>query len=231
MMTLQDKNDVLRDALMSINKINVRFFRDTIGASKEEKYDCGKTAFDDIAKVVASVVRRDLFGGDLPAGTCFTPEAARERFGRYLSVPALGMQFRRYRSANTTILVATWRDDVNSHVYVLRVERDGDTPNCGWRATATNDGHIVFQLRTKSRSNCENLALSAMKRYLKRGHRKTYRTIAKAKEESKMNAETTKKLHALVRLCNEIIAEPDTAAKNAQIIKDGLLSLCKKEEK
>lgn len=46
-----------------------------------------------------------------------------------------------------------------------------------------------------------------------------------------MNAETTKKLHALVRLCNEIIAEPDTAAKNAQIIKDGLLALCKSENR
>ena len=44
-----------------------------------------------------------------------------------------------------------------------------------------------------------------------------------------MNAETTKKLHALVRLCNEIIAEPDTAAKNAQIIKDELLALCESE--
>lgn len=44
-----------------------------------------------------------------------------------------------------------------------------------------------------------------------------------------MNAETTKKLHALVRLCNEIIAEPDTAAKNAQIIKTELLALCKSE--
>lgn len=41
-----------------------------------------------------------------------------------------------------------------------------------------------------------------------------------------MNAETTKKLHALVRLCNEIIAEPDTAAKNAWIIKAELLALC-----
>ena len=97
------------------------------------------------------------------------------------------MQFRRYRSANTTILVATWRDqkECNSHVYVLRVERDGDTPNCGWRATATNDGHVVFQLRTKNRSNCEHFAFSAMKRYLKRGHRRTYRTIAKAKKEEK----------------------------------------------
>lgn len=40
-----------------------------------------------------------------------------------------------------------------------------------------------------------------------------------------MNAETTKKLHALVRLCNEIIAEPDTAAKNAQAIKAELIKL------
>ena len=112
-------------------------------------------------------------------------EEARERFGKFLSIPALGIQFRRYRSANTTILVATWRDDFNSHVYVLRVERDGDSPNCGWRATATNDGHVVFQLRTKNRSNCEQFAFSAMKRYLKRGHRRTYRTIAKAKKEEK----------------------------------------------
>ena len=104
---------------------------------------------------------------------------------KFLSIPAPGIQFRRYRSANTTILVATWRDDFNSHVYVLRVERDGDTPNCGWRATATNDGHVVFQLRTKNRSNCEQFAFSAMKRYLKRGHRRTYRTIAKAKKEEK----------------------------------------------
>ena len=91
----------------------------------------------------------------------------------------------RARHPVSPILVATWRDDFNSHVYVLRVERDGDTPNCGWRATATNDGHTIFQLRTKSRSNCEQFAFSAMKRYLKRGHRRTYRTIAKAKKEEK----------------------------------------------
>ena len=193
MMTLQDKNDVLRDALMSISRITARGFRDAIGASEEEKYDCHKSAFDEIAKVVTSVVRRDLFGDEPPKKSWVasevdrkrTPDEARERFGKFLSIPALGMQFRRYRSANTTILVATWRDqkECNSHVYVLRVERDGDTPNCGWRATATNDGHVVFQLRAKCRSNCEHFAFSAMKRYLKRGHRRTYRTIAKAKEE------------------------------------------------
>ncbi|MBQ6136053.1 MAG: hypothetical protein IJI73_01650 [Kiritimatiellae bacterium] len=100
-------------------------------------------------------------------------------FAKFLSLPELGIQFRRYRSANMTRLIATWRDDVNDHVYEISVLRDGDSPNCGWRALATNDGRNVFQLRTKNRTNCEHFALSAMKRYLKRGHRKTYRTLAK----------------------------------------------------
>ena len=102
-----------------------------------------------------------------------------EGFAKFLSLPELGIQFRRYRSANMTKLIGTWRDDVNDHVYEISVLRDGDSPNCGWRALATNDGHNVFQLRAKCRSNCERFALSAMKHYLKRGHRKTYRTIAK----------------------------------------------------
>lgn len=105
-----------------------------------------------------------------------------EGFAKYLSVPTLGIRFARHKSKALTTLAATWRDDVNDHIYEVRVQPDGDTPSCGWRATATNDGHAVFQLRTKNRSNCEHFALSAMKRYLKRGHRRTYRTIAKAKE-------------------------------------------------
>ena len=100
-------------------------------------------------------------------------------FAKFLSLPELGIQFRRHKSANMTKLIATWRDDANDHVYEISVQRDGDSPNCGWRALATNDGHNVFQLRTKNRTNCEHFALSAMKRYLKRDHRKTYRTIAK----------------------------------------------------
>lgn len=140
---------------------------------------------DSIATRLEQLVKDGFYVTPEAARKFAEEEEARERFGKFLSIPALGIQFRRYRSANTTILVATWRDDFNSHVYVLRVERDGDSPNCGWRATATNDGHVVFQLRTKNRSNCEQFAFSAMKRYLKRGHRRTYRTIAKAKKEGK----------------------------------------------
>lgn len=222
-MNLNEKNFVLALALDDINYIVTENAGNNPGDVKKQ-YDCNKAAFDQIAKVIANAMRLDLIGGDLPAGTYFTPEAvrkfaeeqskkdeglsfedapnlnevlrnppfkagaeeeARERFGKFLSIPELGIQFRRHKSANMTKLIATWRDDVNDHVYEISVQRDGDSPNCGWRALATNDGHNVFQLRTKNRHNCEHFALSAMKRYLKSGHRKTYRTIAKAKKEEK----------------------------------------------
>lgn len=182
MMTLQEKNEVLRNAFLSIDRAAVRFFRDALGASEEEKYDTGKATFDEVVKAVASVVRLDCFGDAPPKGTCLTPDAE-TGFAKFLSCPELGIQFRRYRSANMTKLIAPWRDDANDHVYEVSVQRDGDSPNCGWWAFATNDGHNVFKLHTKNRTYCEHFALSAIKCYLKRGHRKTYRTLAKAKEE------------------------------------------------
>ena len=169
MMTLKEKNKVLGEALSSINIITASFCRTADGASEEEKYDRGKTAFYEISKEIANVMRRDLFGDEPPM----------TGFAKFLSLPELGIQFRRHKSANMTKLIATWRDDVNDHVYEISVQRDGDSTNCGWRALALNDGHNVFQLRTKNRHNCEHFALAAMKRYLKRGHRKTYRTLAK----------------------------------------------------
>jgi hypothetical protein len=189
-MTLKERNDMLRLALDNINYIvteNAGNNPDDV----EKQYDCNAFAFDAICKVVANCVRAGLPGNDLPPKTFFTPEAAKkvidpvfmnpplEGFAKFLSVPELGIQFRRHKSADMTKLIATWRDDFNDHVYEITVQRDGDSPNCGWRALTTNDGHNVFQLRTKNRSNCEQCAFSAMKRYLKRGHRRTYRTIAK----------------------------------------------------
>ena len=189
-MTLKERNDVLRLALDNINYI-VTENAGNNPTDIEKQYDCNAFAFDAICKVVANCVRAGLPGNDLPPKTFFTPEAAKKvidpvfanppltGFAKFLSLPELGIQFRRHKSANMTKLIATWRDDANDHVYEISVQRDGDSPNCGWRALATNDGHNVFQLRTKNRHNCEHFALAAMKRYLKRGHRKTYRTLAK----------------------------------------------------
>lgn len=193
-MTLKEKNNVLRLALDNINYI-VTENAGNNPTDIEKQYDCNAFAFDAICKVVADCVRAGLPGNDLPPKTFFTPEAAKKvidpvlmnppltGFAKFLSLPELGIQFRRHTSANMTKLIATWRDDANDHVYEISVHRDGDSPNCGWRALATNDGHNVFQLRTKNRTNCEHFALSAMKRYLKRGHRRTYRALANAAKE------------------------------------------------
>ena len=135
-----------------------------------------------IAERLESVIKDGLYVTPKKAIDAVLANPPLEGFAKFLAVPALGIQFKRHKSANMTKLIATWRDDVNDHVYEISVLRDGDSPNCGWRALATNDGHNVFQLRTKNRSNCEKFALSAMKSYLKRGHRKTYRSIRKKVE-------------------------------------------------
>ncbi len=127
------------------------------------------------------------------AGICVTPKSAagvvraaspeaeaRANFSKFLSVPELGTQFMRHRSAAMTQLVATWCNDLDSHIYEVRVVRDGESANAGWRAKATNDGRLVFTLAAKCRSTCERCALSAMKRYLKIGHRRFYRTLRAA---------------------------------------------------
>ena len=138
------------------------------------------------AKAAAADTPVDLSGKSLNAIFANPPFSKVDGFAKYLSVPALGIQFARRKSKALTTLAATWRDDVNDHIYEIAVQRDGDSPNCGWRATATNDGHVVFQLRTKNRTNCEHFALSAMKRYLKRGHRRTYRKLAKSGKEAEV---------------------------------------------
>ena len=66
MMTLQEKSEVLMNAIDSIDRIAVRNACAAVGASEEEKYDRCKTAFDEIVKIVASVVRHDLFGDEPP---------------------------------------------------------------------------------------------------------------------------------------------------------------------
>lgn len=66
MKTLQEKNEVLGEALSSINIITGSFCRTVDGASEEEKYDRGKTAFYEITKEIANVMRHDLFGDEPP---------------------------------------------------------------------------------------------------------------------------------------------------------------------
>jgi hypothetical protein len=86
MKTLKEKNEMLGNALLSIDNIVVRFFRDAAGVSEEEKYDRGKTAFNEIAKEIAHVMRLDLFGDEPPKKSWVASDV-----GRTLKMPVISM--------------------------------------------------------------------------------------------------------------------------------------------
>lgn len=78
-MTLKEKNNVLRLALDSINYIvSENAGNNPDPEDVEKQYDCNKLALDAIAKVLADAMRLEVFDGDIPKNTYFSPEAVRE---------------------------------------------------------------------------------------------------------------------------------------------------------
>ena len=184
MTTIEEKNKVLKEGLTEINRIVPRALADTwlTSATATEIHDRLTNALRDVAKQLADVTRQNVLGEPKAAPV----DAPLEGFRKFLSCEKLGIEFRRFKSKESTKLVASWRNENDSHVYELSVLRDGT----GWIALATNDGHYVFDLHCKNRSNAEHLALSAMKRYLKRGHRKTLRKLAKGGDSMRTTTKT-----------------------------------------
>lgn len=86
-MTLKEKNDVLRHALVNINRVTTRFcLTASAGVSEEEEYDLRKAAFDEVMKIATSVVRLDLFGDEPPKKSWVASEV-----GRTLRMPVISM--------------------------------------------------------------------------------------------------------------------------------------------
>ena len=96
---------------------------------------------------------------------------------KFADLPELGISFRRFFSPRCIKLVAPWHDDANSHVYEISIRKwvTGD-----WCAILYNDALEVARLVTKSKWACERMASEAMRAYLIRGHRKTWRKARKA---------------------------------------------------
>lgn len=86
-MDLKEKNEVLRHALVNINKVTARFcLVASVAASEEDEYDLRKAAFDEVMKIAASVVRLDLFGDEPPKKSWVASEV-----GRTLKMPVISM--------------------------------------------------------------------------------------------------------------------------------------------
>jgi len=90
-----------------------------------------------------------------------------------LSIPEIGIEFKRYHSKDCEVFICEWRNDSASHVYEIRVRRDGDL----YRATCSNDGRKLVSMAGPSRAVLTRFALGGFRQYLRRGHRKTLRTV------------------------------------------------------
>ena len=85
MMTLQEKNEVLRKELDRINYIVARNICNSF-ASTEEQYASNACALREIAKEIANVMRHDLFGDEPPKKSWVASEVVRT-----LKMPVISM--------------------------------------------------------------------------------------------------------------------------------------------
>ncbi len=88
-----------------------------------------------------------------------------------LDIPELDISFKRFYSASYQVYIAAWNNGCDAHVYALTVERVRED----WFAIAANDGHEVFRLSCNSKFLAARIGLAAMRAYLIRGHRRTWR--------------------------------------------------------
>ena len=113
--------------------------------------------------------------GDLPPKRAFNDG----------SIPELGIEFKRFYSPALVKHIAAWNDGNNSHIYELSIHRSiaGE-----FHAVATNDGNTIFRLVSNSKWLDEILALAAMRKYLIRGHKKTWRKVIAAAKSQEAQA-------------------------------------------
>ena len=93
-----------------------------------------------------------------------------------LEIEELGIRFTPLHSKDYWIIAAYWGNGQDRHVYSVRMAREG----YGWRAVLENDGREVGSFSsTLSQYTAAHMALAALKAYIRRGHRRTLRTLRK----------------------------------------------------
>ena len=118
--------------------------------------------------------------GKLPPGADGSePEAEETRHGpcALADIPELGITFSRFAVAQYEKYCAAWRNENDAHVYEVTVLRI----NGRWRAVLANDGSPVCELASASKEVARRCGLAAMRAYLLRGHRKSWRKARAAR--------------------------------------------------
>ncbi len=105
------------------------------------------------------------------------------------SIPEIGIEFHEFYTDEYYHAVSYFRNKEGSrHVYEVTVRPNGEGEIGRWQANCMADGATKFILESKSKSIAIECALTAMRRYLVRGHRCAWRTYRKAAKAAKMAA-------------------------------------------
>lgn len=106
-----------------------------------------------------------------------------------VNIPEIGIEFQQFYTKEYYHAVCYFHNkEGDQHVYEVTVRPfpNGECEICRWHANCMADGETKFILESKSKSIAIECALTAMRRYLVRGHLaawRTYRKAAKIKEE------------------------------------------------
>lgn len=106
-----------------------------------------------------------------------------------VNIPEIGIEFQQFYTKEYYHAACYFHNkEGDQHVYEVTVRPfpNGEGEICRWHANCMADGETKFILESKSKSIAIECALTAMRRYLVRGHRaawRTYRKAAKIKEE------------------------------------------------
>ena len=119
-----------------------------------------------------------------PRDTPLSPDAPQMVRGwpEIFDIPELGIQWRRYHTPRYVHVIAAWNDAVNAHVYQMTVRPWPLASGERWHVNVTNDGGTVFTIESRSKHLAERCGLAAMRAYIIRGHRKTWRKVRAAEE-------------------------------------------------
>ena len=118
--------------------------------------------------------------GELPPGADGSePEAEETRHSpcALADIPGPGITISRFAVSQYEKYCAAWRNENDAHVYEVTVLR----LNGRWRAVLANDGSPVCELTSASKEVARRCGLAAMRAYLIRGHRRSWRKARAAR--------------------------------------------------
>ena len=92
-------------------------------------------------------------------------------------IPELGIFWRRFYTPKYVHIIAAWNNGQDAHVYQMTVRPCPLASGERWHVDVTNDGGTVFTMESNSKCLAERCGLSAMREYIIRGHRKTWRRV------------------------------------------------------